>query len=132
SGDTVLAQAPIGPGPSTFGIDEFGANGYTVNSDRTVRNFPIGTSLQAKAVTYTPLVPSFQPVNFFTPSAGLYATDLSNNSVDVFNGFPASYKLSIPVAPTPVLMTGSTLVAQRGYVISEGNSHGGNVANAMS
>jgi DNA-binding beta-propeller fold protein YncE len=132
SGDTVLAQAPIGPGPTTFSIDEYGANGYTVNSDGTLSNFPISTSLQAKNVTYTTLIPTFQPVNFYAPSSGLYATDMSNNSVDVFTGFPASFKLSIPVAPSPVMMTGSALIAQRDFAISQGNSQGGNVASAMS
>ncbi len=131
SGDTVLAQAPIGPGPTSFTIDEYGANGYTVDSDGTLSNFPVSTSLQAKNVTYTTLEKSFQPLNFFAPSAGLYATDLSNNSIDVFNGFPASYKLSIPVAPTPILLTGPTLVSQRDYAISQGNSHGGNVASGV-
>src|ERR1700678_4327835 len=41
AGDSVLAFAPIGPGPTTFSIDELGANGYTVNSDGTLSNFPI-------------------------------------------------------------------------------------------
>jgi len=132
SGDTVLAQAPIGPGPSTFSIDWFGANGYTVNSDGTLSNFPVSTSLQAKNVSYTTLPKSFEPVNFFTPSAGLYVTDLSNNSVDVFNGFPETYKLSIPVAPTPVIITGAPQIAERYYVVSQGNSQGGNVASPVS
>jgi YVTN family beta-propeller protein len=131
SGDTILAEAEIGPGPSVFTIDWYGANGYTLNSDGTMSNIPVSTSLQAKNVTYSTLVPTFQPVNFFTPSAGLYVTDLSNNSVDVFNGFPQAYKLSIPVAPTPVIMTGAPLVAERDYVVSQGNSHGGNVASPV-
>ena len=131
SGDTVLAQAPIGPGPSTYSLDWFGSNGYTLNSDGTLSNFPASTSLQAKNVSYTTLPKSFQPVNFFTPSAGLFVTDQSNNSVDVFNGFPQSYKLSIPVAPTPVIMTGAPQGAQRYYVLSQGNSQGGNVASPM-
>lgn len=131
SGDTILAQAPIGPGPSTFTIDWYGANGYTVNSDGTLSNFPVSTSLQAKNVTYTTLPATFKPLNFFTPSAGLYATDLSNNSVDVFNGFPQSYKLSIPVAPTPVIMTGPAQVGQRDFVLTQGNSQGGNVASGV-
>jgi len=131
SGDTVLAEASIGPGPSTFTLDWYGANGYTVNSDGTLSNAPISSSLQAKNVTYSTLTATFQPVNFFSPSAGLYLTDLSNNSVDVFYGFPQAYKLSIPVAPTPVMMTGAAQVAERDYVISQGNSQGGNVASAV-
>ena len=131
AGDTILAEAPIGPGPSTFTIDWYGANGYTLNSDGTLSNFPISTTLQAKNVSYTTLETTFQPVNFFSPSAGLYATDLSTSAVDVFSGFPESYKLSVPVAPTPVTMTGAAQVAQRDFVISQGNSNGGNVASGV-
>src|ERR1700677_2121974 len=50
SGDTVLALAPIGNGPETFTIDSVGGNGYTLNSDGTLSNFPISSSLQAKQV----------------------------------------------------------------------------------
>ncbi len=39
SGDTVMAIAPIGPGPRSFVMDEFGSNGYTVDSDGTLANF---------------------------------------------------------------------------------------------
>lgn len=131
SGDTILAEAPIGPGPTTFTIDELGGNGYTLNSDGTLSNFPVSTSLQAKNVTYTTLPTTFQLLNFFTPAAGLLATDESNSSIDVFNSFPQSYKLSIPVAPVPVMIAGSGLVGQRDYAISQGNSQGGNVASGV-
>src|SRR5690348_9390881 len=30
SGDTIVAQAPIGPGPLAFSIDQTGSTGYTV------------------------------------------------------------------------------------------------------
>src|SRR5580658_630827 len=53
SGDSVLAYAPIGPGPSTFTIDETGNNGYTIDSDGTLSNFPISPSLQQKQVSFT-------------------------------------------------------------------------------
>src|ERR1035441_3635361 len=55
AGDTVMALAPIGPGPSAFAMDQLGATGYTVDSDGTLANFPITTSLQAKMVTYSTL-----------------------------------------------------------------------------
>src|ERR1700733_5969018 len=45
SGDTIMALAPIGPGPLAFSMDENGATGYTVNSDGTVTNFPVSTQL---------------------------------------------------------------------------------------
>ena len=119
SGDAVLAIAPIGPGPNTFTIDEFGANGYTVNSDGTLSNFPISASLQAKQVTYSTLPSTAQPVNLFAPTNGLWAADLNGSLADYFSGSPQTFKLSIPVAPTPVLVVGSPTSGQRDFVISE-------------
>ena len=131
SGDAVLAIAPIGPGPATFTIDETGSNGYTVNSDGTLSNFPISSNLQAKQVTYTTLASTAQPVNMFSPSAGLYAADLNGNNADVFNGIPEAFKLAIPVAPTPVMIVGPSVLGQRDYAISQGNSLGGNVSSGV-
>ena len=120
AGDTVMAVAPIGPGPSNFVVDELGATGYTLDSDGTVTNFPITTSLQAKNVTYSTLSSSAQVVNFTAPSAGLWAPDLNGNVIDLFASSPEAFKLAIPVAPTPVLVVGSpTLAGQREYALSE-------------
>jgi len=120
SGDTVMAIAPIGPGPSLFTMDEVGATGYTLDSDGTISNFPITTSLQAKNVLYTTLSASAEPVNLLAPSSGLWAPDLNGNSVDVFTSSPEAFKLAIPVAPTPVTIVGSpSLQGQREYAISQ-------------
>ena len=119
SGDTVMAQAPIGPGPTTFTIDETGSTGYTVNSDGTITNFPISTSLQAKSVTYTTLLTTSKPVSLFTPSAGLWIADLDGNVADVFTGSPQTFKLAIPVAVAPVMIVGSSTLGQRNYAISQ-------------
>jgi DNA-binding beta-propeller fold protein YncE len=54
------------------------------------------------------------------PSAGLWATDLTGNMVDIFQSSPASFKLAVPVAPTPIAVVGSpTLSGQREYVVSQ-------------
>ena len=120
SGDTVMAIAPIGPGPRTFVIDQLGSTGYTLNSDGTLANFPITTSLQAKMVTYSTLASNAAPLNFMAPSAGLWATDLTGNVVDIFQLSPASFKLAVPVPPTPIAVVGSpTLSGQREYVVSQ-------------
>jgi len=119
SGDAVLAQAPIGNGPETFTVDQGGANGYTINSDGTLSNFPVSSSLQAKQVQYSTLPSTADPVNLFSSALGLYAADLSGSLVDVFNGFPASFKLSIPVAPVPVLIVGPGSVGQRDFAVSQ-------------
>jgi hypothetical protein len=99
SGDSVLALAPIGPGPLTFTIDETGSTGYTLNSDGTLSNFPISSNLQAKQVTYTTLPSTASPENLYAPAAGLYSSDLNGNNIDVFTSFPETFKLAVPVAP---------------------------------
>jgi DNA-binding beta-propeller fold protein YncE len=119
SGDSVLTVAPIGNGPTTFTVDAIAANGYTVNSDHTLSNFPISTSLQAKQVLYTTLPSTAEPVNLFSPVAALWAADLDGNIADVFNGFPQAFKLAIPVASTPVTMVGPGSVNQRTFAISQ-------------
>ena len=119
SGDSVLALAPIGNGPVTFTIDELGENGYTVNSDGTLSNFPISTQLQAKQVEYSTLPATANPANLFSPSSGLYAADLTGNVADVFSGSPEAFKLSIPVSSVPVMVVGPSTVAQRQFTLSQ-------------
>ena len=125
AGDTVLAEAPIGPGPTAFTIDEFAANGYTVNSDGTLTNFPISSTLQAKQVTYSTLssaaqsAPPHPPLNMFSPSSGLWTADLGGSYADVFTGFPQAFKVAIPVAATPVTIIGPASLGQYDYAISQ-------------
>jgi hypothetical protein len=122
SGDTIVAQAPIGPGPLAFSLDETGTVGYTVNSDGTLTNFPATSQLQEKNVTYSTLPASSQSVSLFSPSAGLWVADLNGNVADVLTGSPETFKLSIPVAATPIEIVGSPLLGQRNYAISLNNS----------
>ncbi len=119
SGDSVLAIAPIGPGPTTFTVDALGDDGYTVNSDGTLSNFPVSPALQAKQVTYTTLASTAEPVNLYSPSVGLWAADLNGNVADAFTGGTAAFKLAIPVAPTPVTIVGLGSIGQRNYAISQ-------------
>jgi len=125
SGDTVMATAPIGPGPVTFSMDSTGTYGYTFNSDGTLTNFPISNTLQAKNVQYTTLVAGAQPIGFFSPTAGLWAADLSGNNIDVFSGYPQSFKQVVPVAATPVLILGPGSIGERNYAVSQvGDANG--------
>ena len=126
SGDSMMTEASIGPGPTAFTLDELGATGYTVDSDGTLSNFSISTSLQNKNVSFSTLSPTSQIVNLMPPSFGLWATDLNGDVVDIFSGSPQAFKLAVPVAasgsaPTmPVFMAGSpTIGGQREYVISQ-------------
>jgi YVTN family beta-propeller protein len=120
SGDTVMATAPVGTGPITFTLDETGSTGYSYNSDGTVSNLPVTNQLQAKNITVTTLPSTAQPVNLFSPSAGLWIADLDGNVVDVLTGSPETFKLAIPVAPTPVAVVGPAVIGQRNYAITQG------------
>jgi hypothetical protein len=118
SGDTIVAQAPIGPGPLAFTLDENGSTGYTVNSDGTVTNFPVSSQLQEKNVTYSTLPSSSQSVGLFSPTTGLWVADLNGNVADVLTGSPETFKLSIPVAATPIEIVGPPILGQHNYAIS--------------
>ena len=121
SGDTVLAQAPVGPGPIAFTLDQTGVNGFTFNSDGTVSDFPANSTLQANKVVVTTLPAGAQPFGFMAPSAQLWTTDLTSNDVDLFTGTqPAIFKIAIPVDPTPIMVIGPTAAAQREYAITQG------------
>ena len=120
AGDTVMATAPIGPGPTSFTVDQTGSNGYTVNSDGTLTNFPVSTQLQQKQVEYTTLPATANLLNLFSPSAGLWAADLTGNVVDVLSGFPATFKLAIPVSVNPLMVVGPATIGQRNYAITQG------------
>jgi DNA-binding beta-propeller fold protein YncE len=119
AGDTIVDQIPIGPGPQAFTMDETGSTGYTVNSDGTLTNFPISSTAQAKNVQYTTLPTGAKVVSLFSPSAGLWASDLNGNVTDVLSGFPATFKLAVPVAATPVMVIGPNLVSERNYAITQ-------------
>lgn len=121
SGDSVMAEAPIGNGPTAFTIDELGATGYTVNSDGTMTNFPISTTLQQKLELVSNLPHLAQPVNMMAPSAGLSVVDLTGNVVDLFSHSPETFQLAIPLVNTmPVSIYGPpTLTGQRDYALSQ-------------
>jgi YVTN family beta-propeller protein len=119
SGDTVMAESPIGPGPSAFTVDEGGDAGYTINSDGTLTNFQISTNLQAKNLLFSTLPTTAQPVNLFSPVAGLWIADLYGNNADDMTGYPESLSYAIPVATTPVTVVGPGTSAQRYYAISQ-------------
>jgi len=122
SGDTIMAQAAIGPGPLLFTLDANGSTGYTVNSDGTLTNFPATTQLQEKNVSYTTLPAASNSVGLFSPTAGLWVSDLNGNVADVLTGSPQTFKLAIPVAPIPVAIIGTASVGVRNYAISMNNS----------
>jgi YVTN family beta-propeller protein len=145
AGDSLMASASIGVGPTAFTLDPSGSEGYTLNSDSTLTNFPVSDTLQNKNVSYTTLPSNAQPLNLFSPSSGLWAADLcATNSTttacpwdddpatlnfsgaDMFTGSPATWQRPIPLAPTPVMVAGNGSSASRYFGISQGNSAGYN------
>lgn len=106
SGDSILVEAPIGIGPTTFTLDYSGSNGYSLNSNGTITNFPISTTLQQKQELTTALPPSSLPQNLFAPQSGLFISDLNGNLEDLYTGSPESLKLSISLPATPVFTLG--------------------------
>jgi DNA-binding beta-propeller fold protein YncE len=118
AGDTVVASAPIGPGPLSFSLDATGSTGYTVNTDGTLTNFPVSNQLQEKNVTYSTLPTTADTVGLFSPSAGLWVPDQTGNVIDVLTGSPETFKLAIPVAPTPITIAGAGLSSTRFFSIS--------------
>jgi len=122
AGDSILAQAPIGPNPTAFTLDSNGANGYTVNSDHTLTNFEVSSAEpQEKDIHFSTLPVTAQTVGLFSPTAGLWAPDLDGNVIDVLSiiGAAEAFKLSIPVASTPIAVTGPGSLGQHLYSISQ-------------
>jgi YVTN family beta-propeller protein len=126
SGDTILAQSPIGTGPLAYSEDANGSYGYTINNDLTLTNFQVTTNLQYKNLGYSTLPTGAANAPIFagmlSPSNGLWVPDAANNVIDVLTGAPETYKLSIPVAPLPVFMIGPSSGAQRNYSISQNST----------
>jgi len=122
AGDTIMVQAPIGPNPFAFTLDSSGADGYTVNSDGTLTNFLVSASEpQEKDIHFSTLPPAAQVVGLFSPTAGLWASDLNGDVIDVLaiNGSAQAFKLAVPVAHTPVSVVGLGSLGQHVYSISQ-------------
>jgi hypothetical protein len=119
AGDSILAQASIGPGPTAFILDETGFNAYTIDSDGTMSNIPVSTTLQAKNISFSTLPSTAKPLNLFAPSTGMWAADLTGNYADVFTGGPVTLLLSIPLAPTPVMVMGPGISGKRNFALSQ-------------
>src|SRR4051794_21887132 len=122
AGDTIMVQAPIGPNPFAFTLDSTGTNGYTVNSDGTLTNFQVSqVQPQVKDIHFSTLPPATQTVGLFSPTTGLWVSDLNQNVIDVLSPATAaqSFKLAIPVATTPIAVVGLGSLGQRVYSISQ-------------
>ena len=59
-------------------------------------------------------------MNLFSPSSGLWISDLNGSLADIFTGSPETFKLSVPVGSNPVMVIGPGQIGQRNYVIAQG------------
>jgi YVTN family beta-propeller protein len=130
SGDSVMATAPIGPGPTAFTLSTSGGNGYTINSDGTLSLFPVSISLQHKDVMTSTIPTTAKLVNLSSPGATLWASDLCGtdltsagctSDMDVFLGSPPAPTFNIPLAPTPLMLVGVGS-SGRYFAISQGSN----------
>jgi len=72
SGDSIMASAAIGIGPTAFTLDAGGSTGYTLNRDHTLTGFPVSANLQENLIQNTTLPPLAQPLNMYAPITGLW------------------------------------------------------------
>ena len=126
SGDAIMNERQSAPDRRFSRSMRVGADGYTINSNGTLSNFALQSSLQAKNVSESTLPPAAEPVNLMSPSNVLFATDLNGDVADLFNGSPQAFKLRDPVATAgspatmPVMVAGvGTNGGQRDYVLSQ-------------
>jgi YVTN family beta-propeller protein len=119
SGDSIMASAAIGIGPTAFTLDAGGSTGYTLNRDHTLTGFPVSANLQENLIQNTTLPPLAQPLNMYAPITGLWAADLHGNLLDRFAGSPLTFLNSIPMAPTPVMVIGFGSSALRYFTLSQ-------------
>ena len=122
SGDDIMAQQPVGVGPTAFTVDHLGSTAYTLNSDGTLNSFPVSGSFQELNVQDITLFSTTRLTGLYSPSVGLWAADLDGNVADVLTGSPETFSLSIPIAPTPIAIIGAGAISQTNFAISQNNS----------
>ncbi|HTV04688.1 MAG TPA: hypothetical protein VME86_04915 [Acidobacteriaceae bacterium] len=122
TGDTISAQATLGNGPLTFGLDPSGFNAYSENCDGTISSMSINGTLMTKDVATSTLLPGSEPINSLIVTSGEYIVEQGDNRVAAMSGTPPSLKVEITgFAPSLINLTGAS-TSQRVYAISQGNS----------
>ncbi len=135
SGDSIMAQALIGNGPITVGMDPTGGLAYSLNCDGTMSYIEANTSLQTKDIETSTFLNSYNgstvypvPNNILAMNGTVFVTEKGHNAIAEMSGAPPALVQEIPVAPSLINMVGIN-DAQRIYSISQGNSNtGGDLA----
>ncbi len=120
AGDTVLVTANIGVNPYYLVLNSGGNTGYTLNSDHTLTNFSISTSLLQSQILQTTLLPGANPISIFPDNTSTYVTDTGLNVVSQFTGQPLNLQQQLAINPafTPIYVTGVPS-ATRAFVLSQ-------------
>jgi len=149
SGDSIAAQATVGNGPMTFGMDPNGSFAFSENCDGTLSSMVISGALMSKNVATSALLPGSGPINSLILSSasqyiveqGASQKDLTGcdptapqgspsacrNAIAAMSSNPPTLKVDISdIAPSVINLTGAPS-GQRIYSISQGNSNGGNL-----
>jgi DNA-binding beta-propeller fold protein YncE len=121
SGDSIIAQATVGNGPLTFGLDSGGATASSLNCDGTISAVPISASLKSDAVGTSTLLQGATPINTLVVSGSQYVIEQGRQAVAAMSGTPPALKQEVDVAPSVINATG-TSASQRIYAISQGNT----------
>lgn len=123
AGDDIMAQQPVGIAPLGLTVSEEGTTAYTINRDTTLTGFPVTTTLQELNVQSSTLFTTTNLTGLFSPSIGVWASDLDGNAVDALSGSPATFSVAIPVAPTPIAVSGPSNSGERIFAISQNNQN---------
>ena len=128
SGDTVVITANIGVNPYYLVLDTIGAEGYSLNSDKTFTSFPVSTSLLSSEIIQNTLLdnnnvppPSLTPVGTST-----YLPQPGRNSIAQYTHSPLALQQEFSVDPaySPVFVV-AVPSAPRIYAIDQA-VNGGN------
>lgn len=124
SGDTLVAQAQLGPGPLALSLGTAGTPAVVTNSDGTVNSFDPSNKLMSNAVHTSTLIPPAEPYNMLATSRNLFIALPNVSEVAVLDsGDPPHLLQQLRVSGSPVNFAGNNN-AVRVYAISQDNGSG--------
>lgn len=124
SGDTLVAQAQLGPGPLALSLGTGGTPAVVTNTDGTVNSFDPSNKLMTNDIFTSTLIQPAQPYNMLATSQNLFIALPNSSEVAVLAaGNPPSFLQALQVAASPVNFAGNSNAA-RIYAISQDDGSG--------
>lgn len=124
SGDTLVAQAQLGPGPLALSLGTAGTPAVTTDSDGTVNSFDPSNKLMTNVVHTSTLLPPAKPFNMLATAQNLFIALPNVSEVAVLDsGDPPHLLQQLQVAGSPVNFAGNNN-ALRVYAISQDDGSG--------